>query len=156
MAKKKKSVKWVVGGIVIAVAVISISFMNLGDNLVYFYTPGEAYAKAVELGGKNVKVGGMIKPGTVEWKPEQLSLKFTMTDLEDHEIVVSHTGTPPDMFKEGQGVVVEGRLEDNGKAMLSKNLMVKHSEEYKETGDHRSMDKALLERSLFKGQQEGK
>jgi cytochrome c-type biogenesis protein CcmE len=77
-----------------------------------------------------------------------------MTDLKGHEIKVHHNGTPPDMFKEGQGVVAEGRIEDGGKALVARSLMVKHSEEYKKAGgNHSSMDKELLERSLFKGQQ---
>ena len=158
MAKKQKGVRWVIGGIIIAGAVVGISFLSLGDNLVYFYTPGEAYAKAADLDGQLVKVGGMVMPGTVKWQADTLSLDFVMTDLKGHEIKVHHNGTPPDMFKEGQGVVVEGQLADNSKTMVSRNLLVKHSEEYKKAGgpDHTSMDKELLERSLFKGQQEAK
>lgn len=147
---KRGSIRWIIGGTVIAAAVAAISFLQLGDNLVYFYTPGEAYAKAAELTEQTVKIGGMIKPGTVVWKPESLSLTFVMGDLEGHDITVQHHGTPPDMFKEGQGVVVEGRLAGDGKEMTSRNLMVKHSEEYKKPGDHATMDKALLEKSLFK------
>lgn len=149
--KKKKSMKWVIGGTVIGLAVIGVSFLNLGDNLVYFYTPGEAYAKGTELDGMNIKVGGMVKAGSVKWTAETLSLNFTMSDLEGHDINVHHTGTPPDMFKENQGVVVEGRLGDSGKTMVSRNLLVKHSEEYKKPDDHTKMDKMLLEKSLFKG-----
>jgi cytochrome c-type biogenesis protein CcmE len=155
MGKKKGSIRWIVGGLVIAAAVTGVAFLNLGDNLVYFYTPAEAYAKGAELAGQTVKVGGMVQPGSVKWQPEQLSLDFVMTDLDGHNISVHHNGTPPDMFKENQGVVVEGRLEDGGKAMVSRNLLVKHSEEYKKPGEHAKMDKALLEKSLFKGQQQG-
>jgi cytochrome c-type biogenesis protein CcmE len=147
---KKGSTRWILGGVVIAAAVTAISFLQLDDNLIYFYTPSEAHAKAVEIEGQTVKVGGMVKAGTVVWKPETLSLTFVMGDLEGHDITVRHNGTPPDMFKEGQGVVVEGRLAAGGKEMTSRNLMVKHSEEYKKPGDHASMDKALLEKSLFK------
>ena len=156
MVKKGSNKKWFIGGGVIAVAVIAIASLNLGDNLIYFYTPGEAYAKAADLSGQTIKVGGMVQAGTVKWTSATLDLAFTMTDLQGHDIAVSHHGTPPDMFKEGQGVVVEGRIEDAGRHMVSHNLMVKHSEEYKQAGDHTKMDKALLERSLFKGQQEGK
>jgi cytochrome c-type biogenesis protein CcmE len=155
VAKKGKT-RWIIGGTVIALAVVGIAVNNMvGQNLVYFYTPSEAYAKSAELDGQTVKVGGMVKQGTVKWQPEQLALSFTMTDLQGHDIDVKHNGTPPDMFKEGQGVVVEGRLENGGKNMVSHNLLVKHSEEYKGPGkDHATMDKALLEKSLFKGQQE--
>ena len=153
--RKKGTVKWVVGGILILGAIIGMSFLTLNNNLVYFFTPGEAVAKATELEGQNIKVGGMIKGGSIEWKPETLSLKFVITDLKGHEIAVAHSGTPPDMFKENQGVVVEGRITDSGKSMISRNLMVKHSEDYKKPGsEHGTMDKELLERSLFKGQEE--
>jgi cytochrome c-type biogenesis protein CcmE len=152
---KKNNTKWVIGGIIIIGSVIAMTFLSLGDNLIYFYTPAEAIAKAEELGSTNIKVGGMVKAGTVKWKPEQLSLNFIMSDMKGSEIAVQHTGTPPDMFKEGQGVVVEGRVTNAGKMMISRNLMVKHSEEYKEQGDKRNMDSELLQKSLFKNETTG-
>jgi cytochrome c-type biogenesis protein CcmE len=150
MGQKKNSTRWIIGAVVIAGAVIGMSFLSLSDNLVYFYTTGEAFAKAEDLSSQNIKVGGMVKAGSVQWKPEELALNFVITDLKQHEIAVSHRGTPPDMFKENQGVVVEGKIDSSGKSMTSKHLMVKHSEEYKKPGDHSTMDKALLERSMFK------
>lgn len=149
MAKKSKS-KWILGGLVIASAVVTVSFASLQENLVYFYTPTEAVAKAAELSTQTIKVGGLVKPESVNWQPEQLSLSFVVTDPNGRDIEVKHSGTPPDMFKEGQGVVVEGRIDDAGKVMISRNLMVKHSEEYKKPDDHSSMNKALLEQSMFK------
>ena len=147
---QKKAFKWILGAVVISAAVIVISLLQLSDNLVYFYTPAEAYAKSATLAGQVVRVGGMVQQGSVVWKAEDLSLSFLMTDTQNHNIQVSHHGTPPDMFKEGQGVVVEGRLENDGHAMIAHKLMVKHSEEYKKPDEHQSMDKALLEKSLFK------
>lgn len=153
--RPKKSLKWIIGGAVIVGAIVGMSFLTLNENLVYFFTPSEAYAKAAELDGQLIKVGGMVKGGTVQWQPETLALNFVITDLKGHEIAISHAGTPPDMFKENQGVVVEGRIGDAGKTMVSRNLMVKHSEEYKKPGsEHGTMDKELLEKSLFKGQEE--
>lgn len=149
---KRGSTRWIVGGVIIAGAIISISFINLGENLVYFYTPAEAHAKASELEGQNIKIGAMVKSGTVDWTPEDLSLNFVMSDMKGHEIKVRHTGTPPDMFKEGQGVVVEGRLTNGGETIISRHLMVKHSEEYKKPDDHGSMNKAMLEKSMFKNE----
>ena len=147
---RKGNKKWLIGGLIIAAAIITISFASLQENLVYFYTPSEAVAKAAELSSQTIKVGGMVKPDSVMWVAEQLSLNFVVTDLAGHEIDVKHKGTPPDMFKAGQGVVVEGRIDHAGKEMISKNLMVKHSEEYKKPDDHSTMNKALLEKSLFK------
>ncbi len=151
---RKNSLKWWLGAAVIGAAIVAILSVQLGNNAVYFYTPDEAVAKAADLAGKTVRVGGMVTPGTVVWHASDLDLKFTMSDLKGHEIAVQHHGAPPDMFKEGQGVVVEGMIvAAQPLQMNSRKLMVKHSEEYKKPGDHnQSIDKALLEKSIFKDQ----
>ena len=150
---KSKSTKWMIGIVIIAVAIISIALTQLSSNVVYFFTPDEAQAKAAELSDQNIKVGGMVVPGSVEWTAEALDLAFTISDLKGHEIKIRHKGTPPDMFKEGQGVVVEGIITTDGKSMTSRKLMVKHSEEYKKPGSHSGdLSKELLEKSLFKDQ----
>lgn len=151
--QKKLPIKWIVAVGVIALAAAVISQLNFGDSLVYFYTPKEATAKAAELNGKTIKVGGMVKPGTVDWRPQDVALDFTLTDLQGVDINVSHKGVKPDMFKEGQGVVVEGKINAEGNRMLAYKLMVKHSEEYKAPHDAQSMNKELLEKSLFKNQE---
>ncbi|HET9240185.1 MAG TPA: cytochrome c maturation protein CcmE [Oligoflexus sp.] len=148
--KKGLPMKWIVGGVVILVAGLAVSNLQFGDNVVYFYTPQEAFAKAADIDSKTIKVGGMVKAGTVVWKPEDLALNFVMTDMQGTDIEVSHKGTPPDMFKENSGVVVEGRIEADGKKMVSQRLMVKHSEEYKKPDAQHSVDKELLEKSIFK------
>jgi cytochrome c-type biogenesis protein CcmE len=150
MMKKALPFKWIVGGAVILVAGLAVSNLQFGDNVVYFYTPQEAFAKAADIDSKTIKVGGMVKAGTVVWKPEDLALNFVMTDMQGIDIEVSHKGTPPDMFKENSGVVVEGRIEPDGKKMVSQRLMVKHSEEYKKPDAMHSVDKELLEKSIFK------
>ena len=150
MNKKNSLLKWVLGVGVIGVALASISSLNFGDNVVFFYTPKEAIAKASELDDKTIKVGAMVKVGSVNWNASDLDLAFTLTDLKGSEIQVKHKGTPPDMFKENQGVVVEGKIAGDGKSITSKKLMVKHSEEYKKPDDHSSMNKMLLEESIFK------
>jgi cytochrome c-type biogenesis protein CcmE len=148
--KKGLPLKWIVGGAVILVAALAVTNLQFGDNVVYFYTPQEAFAKAADINDKTIKVGGMVKSGTVVWKPEDLALNFVMTDMQGVDIEVSHKGTPPDMFKENAGVVVEGRIESDGKKMVSQRLMVKHSEEYKTPDAQHSVDKELLEKSIFK------
>ncbi|HYX33334.1 MAG TPA: cytochrome c maturation protein CcmE [Oligoflexus sp.] len=150
MMKKGLPLKWILGGGVILVGALAVSNLKFSDNVVYFYTPQEAFAKAAEIDDKTIKVGGMVKTGTVDWKPEDLALNFIMTDMQGIDIAVSHKGTPPDMFKENAGVVVEGRIDAEGKKMVSQRLMVKHSEEYKTPDAQHSVDKELLEKSMFK------
>lgn len=148
--KKGLPLKWLLGGGVILVGALAVSNLKFSDNVVYFYTPQEAFAKAADINDKTIKVGGMVKTGTVEWKPEELALNFIMTDMQGIDIAVAHKGTPPDMFKENAGVVVEGRIDGEGKKMVSQRLMVKHSEEYKTPDAQHSVDKELLEKSIFK------
>lgn len=144
--------KWLIGGGIILVAALAISNLKFGDNVVYFYTPDEAQAKAMDIDSKTIKVGGMVKAGSVVWKPEELALDFVISDLKGHEIKIAHKGNPPDMFKENSGVVVEGRIAKDGTSMVSQKLMVKHSEEYKKPDAEHSLDKQLMEHSMFKEQ----
>lgn len=144
--------KWLVGVFVIGLAIVGLSFLNISDNLVYFYTPSEAIAKAREIAGKNIRLGAMVKLGSIQRGDDPLDIEFIATDRKGHDIKVKHHGIAPDMFKEGQGVVVEGRLQDGGNLMISKRLLVKHSEEYKKPEDHSKMSAEYLQKSLFKNE----
>ena len=141
--------KWLLGASALVLAIVIGFSLNFEDSLVYFYVPSEVTSQASELQGKMIKVGAMVKKGSVVWNPKKLSLKFVITDYEGHEFRVHHTGVKPDMFKEGQGVVVEGRLTPNND-IQSRTLMVKHSEEYKKPDSKHSMSKDLLQKSIFK------
>ncbi len=150
MAVKKKNTHLIIGGIVIVGAIIALSVLQLGEDVVYFYTPEEASLKAATLQGKTIKVGGMVKVGSVNWQAENLDLNFVISNLKGTEIAIAHKGTPPDLFKEGSGVVVSGLISDDGKSIKSDRLMVKHSEEYRAPTDDANMDHMLLKQSLFK------
>ena len=150
MARRKGKLKFIILGAAAAVAIIVVSVLSMGDNLVYFYRPDEAIAKAAEIGNKRIRVGGMVKVGSKKWVPEELALEFVITDLKGAEITVRHHGTPPDMFKEGAGVVAEGAISRDGREISAQQLLVKHSEEYRQPADHASMDKALIEKSMLK------
>lgn len=148
--QKHRRNKWLLGGLVLAVTVLGLSFLNLEAYTVYFYTPEEAVQKAASLQGKDIKVGGMVLPGSSRWEAETLALNFVISDLNKRQIAVSYRGSPPDMFKENQGVVVEGKIAADGRSFVARTLMVKHSEEYKVPEQGHSIDKELLEKSIFK------
>jgi cytochrome c-type biogenesis protein CcmE len=152
MASSQKRNRWIVGAGIIAAAVVGISLLQLKTNSVYFYVPHEAMAQAQTLAEKVIRVGGMVEAGSVQWKPEDLDLRFTLSDLKGSRLAVEYRGAPPDMFKENSGVVVEGRISGDGQSFTAHKLMVKHSEEYKVPGKDHSLDKELLEKS-FSGQQ---
>lgn len=144
--------KWIIGCTIIAATVLGLSFLTLQGNSVYFYTPNEAFAKAGALQSSEIRVGGMVKGDSVQWDRKTLKLNFVLSDLKGQEIAVDHVGTPPDLFKENSGVVVEGRISGDGKSFLATKLMVKHSEEYRKPDGSFSMDKDLLQKSIFKGE----
>ena len=138
---------------ILGVGISILSTLNMGDSMVYFYTPAEAAVKVEDLQGKTIRLGAMVKEGTVEWVAEDLRLTFVLTDYKGQEITVRHKGTPPDLFKEGAGVVVEGSLGAQTKNFTSKRMFVKHSEEY-QAPHHQgeSIDHELLKKSIFKNE----
>jgi cytochrome c-type biogenesis protein CcmE len=121
---------WIIGGLVLIVAVFAwLLFGGLQKNVVFFLTPQELLARGSEGVGAPVRLGGQVKPGSTNWDAKTLDLRFTVTDGK-REIPVESTGAPPQMFRDGMGVVVEGRLGQAG-VFHATNLMVKHSNEYR-------------------------
>lgn len=122
--------KTVIGGAVIIVATFAwLLFGGLRENVVFFLTPQELLAKGDDGVGVPVRLGGQVKPGSVDWNAETLDLRFTVTDGA-REMPVHSRGAPPQMFRDGMGVIVEGRVGSGGVFQAS-GLMVKHSNEYK-------------------------
>jgi cytochrome c-type biogenesis protein CcmE len=121
---------WVIGGAAVIVAVFSwLIFGGLEKNVVFFLTPDELLAKGPEGINVPVRLGGLVKPESVKWNSETLDLRFTVFEG-DGEIAVQSTGAPPQMFRDGMGVIVEGRYGADGLFHAS-SLMVKHSNEYR-------------------------
>lgn len=121
---------WIIGGAVVIVAVFAwLLFGGLEKNVVFFLTPQELLAKGTDGVGVPVRLGGQVKPGSVNWDAQKLDLRFTVTDGA-REMPVHSTGAPPQMFRDGMGVVVEGRVATGG-VFEATGLMVKHSNEYR-------------------------
>jgi cytochrome c-type biogenesis protein CcmE len=125
-----KTRTWVLGGGAVIVAVFAwLLFGGLEKNVVFFLTPQELLAKGPDGIGVPVRLGGQVKPGSVKWNAQSVDLRFTVTDGK-REIEVHSTGAPPQMFRDGMGVVVEGRVGTGG-VFEASSLMVKHSNEYR-------------------------
>jgi cytochrome c-type biogenesis protein CcmE len=107
---------------------ISIFFIliSLKDNLLYFLTPTEVYQKEdIEI-GKSMRIGGMVKKSSIITSSEEI--KFIITDFKN-EIMVTYSGTVPNLFSEEKGVIAEGRLKDK-KFFIAKRILAKHDEKY--------------------------
>jgi len=121
---------WVIAGAVAIVGIFAwLMFGGLEKNVVFFLTPQELLAKGSEGVGVPVRLGGQVKPGSMTWDAKSLDLRFTVTDGA-REVQVHSRGAPPQMFRDGMGVIVEGSYGEGG-VFEATNLMVKHSEEYR-------------------------
>ncbi len=123
--------KFIVGGVVIAGALAYMIYAGVTQSAVYFVTPAEL--SAAPVAGKAYRLGGLVAPGSLRWEPRTLDLSFTLSDGRA-TVPVRHKGTPPDLFGENRGAVVEGSWTAEGyfKATL---IMAKHSEDYKAPHD---------------------
>jgi cytochrome c-type biogenesis protein CcmE len=106
-----------------------LAWGGVEENLVYFLTPKELMAKGEKAIDRPVRLGGQVVPGSVQWNADALDLRFRVTDGAS-EVAVHSSGAPPQMFRAGIGVVVEGKYARNG-VFESHSLMVKHSNEYR-------------------------
>jgi cytochrome c-type biogenesis protein CcmE len=119
-----------IAAIVVVIAVFGwLLYGGLDKNVVFFLTPQELLAKGTDGYDVPVRLGGLVKAGTVKWDDKTLQLTFDVTDGKS-DIAVHSTGAPPQMFRDGMGVVVEGRFGRDG-VFNSTGLMVKHSNEYR-------------------------
>lgn len=119
-----------IAGTVVLGGFAYLLYGGIDQNLVYFMTPTELLGRGPTVYGTPVRLGGDVRPGSVSWDADSLHLTFHLTDGE-REIPVHSRGAPPVMFRDGMGVVVEGELNPEG-IFASSNLMVMHSNEYRE------------------------
>ncbi len=115
-----------VGGGLVAIGIAAALVLNaLNSNIALYVTPSEVAAgKAPKLAA--FRIGGLVKDGSL--KRDNLTVHFVMTDMA-HEVPVAYTGILPDLFKEGKGAVVQGKLEPSGNFIASE-VLAKHDENY--------------------------
>ena len=121
-----------------AVVVIFVVFKSLEENVVYFFSPTEIYNKENISFNKKIRVGGLVKEGSIT--NNQTSVNFIVTDL-NNEIIVSYSGSLPNLFSEGKGVVAEGKLKDK-KYFIADKILAKHDENYMPPEVSKALEKA--------------
>lgn len=121
---------WLVGTLAVALGALAfIAFGGIGQNLVYYWNPTELIAAGESARGARVRLGGMVKQGSLSWTEGTQDLRFIVVD-ESSEFKVHSRGTPPEMFREGIGVLIEGTLGE-GDVFEGERLLIKHSNEYR-------------------------
>lgn len=118
---------------VIATSVIGLTVAGLfvlnafRSNIVFFYSPTEVHAGAAPR-ERPFRIGGMVENGSVRRSADGLKVEFVVTDL-NKRVPVHYEGILPDLFREGQGVVAQGRLE-HGPRFIASEVLAKHDENY--------------------------
>jgi len=137
MKPRHKRAAIIVGGLAalgIAAALVLNAFQS---NLVFFFTPSQI-ASGEAPKGRTFRVGGMVKTGTV--KRDNMTVSFTVTDTAK-EVNVTYTGILPDLFREGKGVVAQGKLGDDG-LFTASEVLAKHDENYMPPEAQHAVDQA--------------
>ena len=97
------------------------------ENVMFFFDPSQVAAGEAPI-DKRFRLGGMVRPGTVEREAGSLDMSFVVTDFQ-RDVKVVYTGVVPDLFRENQGVVAHGRLGSDG-IFVADEILAKHDENY--------------------------
>lgn len=110
----------------VLVGAVALAMFAMKDALIYFYSPTEIAEEGVEL-GERIRVGGLVVEGSIQ-PGEGQHVAFRVTDTA-HDILIEYEGILPDLFREGQGVVVEGAFQTAG-VFSAETVLAKHDETY--------------------------
>ena len=154
MKAPAKTRYFAIGALVVAgAAFLAITAGGIGENLVYYWGPTELRQAGDKAIGATIRLGGQVAKGSIAHKPGVSALEFDVVDG-NASVHVKSDGVPPQMFREGIGVVVEGTLTRAG-YFESKRLMVSHGNEYRSPDDPKRVDMQRLMKST-EGLQETK
>ena len=117
-----------VAGILAGVSVAALLAMRaFEDNVMFFFDPSQVATGEAPV-DKRFRLGGMVRPGTVQRTPGSLEMSFIVTDFK-RDVPVRYEGVVPDLFRENQGVVAHGRLGQDG-TFVADEILAKHDENY--------------------------
>jgi len=130
--RKKRRLYFVLLGVMALAAATALVLTALGDSMVYFYSPTDLQTKQIGP-DRRLRIGGLVEQGSVQREGEVV--RFRVTDTAN-AMAVTYSGVLPDLFREGQGVVAEGRLGPDG-VFKAQEVLAKHDENYmpKEVAD---------------------
>jgi len=133
MTRKQRRLTLIGGSLGVLGLAIGLVLYALSGSIVFFNSPTDLAEKKIAP-GTAIRLGGIVQPGSVQ-KGENLAIRFEVTDG-NRSVPVAFTGILPDLFREGQGVVTEGKVDANG-LFVATSVLAKHDEKYvpKEVAD---------------------
>ena len=144
MNRRRRRGILIAGALGVLAVAVGLVLVALRDSIVFFHTPSDLSAKAVPV-GQRIRLGGLVATGSVK-RGQGAEVEFAVTDTIEH-VTVRYRGVLPDLFREGQGVVTEGKLE-GGKIFRADMVLAKHDETYMPP----EVAKALKEKGVWQGE----
>ena len=147
MTRKQRRSAFIFGGLTVLALAVGLVLVALEDNIVFFYSPSDVAEQKVAP-GQRFRLGGLVEDGSVK-RGEGTVVEFSVTD--NAEVVrVKFDGVLPDLFREGQGVVTEGKIAPDG-TFRADSVLAKHDENYMPP----EVAATLKEKGVWKGEDEG-
>ena len=137
MKSRHKRMTLILGGLLLLVGATALVLSAFRENLVFFHTPSEV-AEGKAPTGRTFRLGGMVEAGSI--KREGVEVRFAVTDTA-RSIPVVYSGPLPDLFKEGKGAVVQGKLGTDG-VFTASEVLAKHDENYMPPEAQHAIDQA--------------
>ncbi|MGB6916778.1 MAG: cytochrome c maturation protein CcmE [Pseudolabrys sp.] len=126
MTRKQRRLTLIGASLAVLAIAAALVLGALRDSIVFFNSPTDVAEKRILLGTR-MRIGGLVKPGSLQ-RGDNLQVSFAVTDG-NADIEVRYQGIVPDLFREGQGVVAEGKLESGG-VLAADTVLAKHDERY--------------------------
>lgn len=139
MKNRYKRTVLIVGGVATLGITAALLLNAFQSNLVFFFTPTQVSAGEAPT-AQAFRIGGMVQSGSMQRQRDDLTVKFIVTDTAK-EMPVVYTGILPDLFREGKGVVAQGRLGSDG-IFRAETVLAKHDENYMPPEAQHAMDQA--------------
>ncbi len=143
MKARHKRFALIIGALAVIGTAAALVLNAFEENLVFFFTPTQVAAGEAPK-NRAFRIGGMVKDGSVQ--RDGVQVRFIVTDMA-HDVPVTYTGILPDLFREGKGVVAQGKLEDNGSLFKASEVLAKHDENYMPPEAQQALDKATVEKA---------
>jgi cytochrome c-type biogenesis protein CcmE len=147
MKRKHRRLGFLIAGAVLLAGAAALVLSAFEENLLFFFTPTQVAAEP-QPEGRRLRLGGLVEEGSVVKQADGLTVTFVVTDL-TATVPVTYTGVLPDLFREGQGVVVEGAFGSDG-VLLASEVLAKHDETYMP----KEVKEALEASGQWRGQEE--
>jgi cytochrome c-type biogenesis protein CcmE len=127
MTPRQKRLAWILVGVALVAAAVGLVLFALKNNVSLYFTPTQVYNKEAPQ-ERNFRIGGMVEEGSVQRQKDGLTVHFKITDT-TNAMEVEYKGILPDLFKEGKGVVAQGKLNADN-IFVAEEVLAKHDENY--------------------------